>query len=304
MNIYNLYISFSKSDHDIFKKILTEISKNVSSNNLLIIHLDVSRNQKIPEATVYKFESSIFKVPKNNISSVDELLSLFQIFSEWKKKYSKNIFIYSGHSDGIIISHHRLYIMNLQDLSTLVFSINGKKVDLFIADTCLLGSLNAMYQLRTCTKYVLASPSYCDYLSFLQTRSLFKYCRSTITYSKKLINEMIRMYKKCFEDTSFMIHFCLYSMNKYLDKLIDVVNQNKQIIKVDKNDQCAINKKDYYYTDLKCKMNKNDVNISELLSKIILVNKSFDVGNNKDSDLILIIEKPYDHFTYHDPFLI
>jgi hypothetical protein len=304
MNIYNLYISFSKSDHDVFKNILTQISKNVSSNNLLIIQVDVSRKHKIPRATVYKFESDILEVYEQNIRSVRELLDLFQIFSEWKKSYTKNVFIYSGHSDGIIISYQRTYIMNLQDLSTLVLSINGKKFDLFIADTCLLGSLNALYQLRICTKYVLASPSYCDYLSFLQTKSVFKFHRSIVTYSKNLINEMIRMYKKCFQDKSFMIHFCLYSMNKYLDKLIDVVKQNMLSIQVDKKDRCAINKKDYYYTDLNCKMNTYHIDISELLSNIILINKSFDVGNNQDSDLILIIEKPYDHFSYHDPFLV
>jgi hypothetical protein len=229
---------------------------------------------------------------------------LFQTHSIWNKEYNQNIFIYSGHSDGIIISHHRMYVMNLVDLSILIQSIKGKKFDLFIADTCLLGSINALEKLRSCTKYVLASPSYCDYLSFLQTRSLYQSNASMLKYIKNIVKEMITMYSKVFSEKSFMIHFCLYHLNSSLNKLIQVVQDNKKFFKIDKKDICAINGKDYYYTDLICTLGKNNIDVSDLMEKIIIHNDYLDVGNNRYCDLILILEKPYDHFSYQDPFLI
>jgi hypothetical protein len=194
--------------------------------------------------------------------------------------------------------------MNLQDLATLIISITGKKLDLFIADSCLLGSINALDILRSSTKYVLASPSYCDYLSFLETKSLFRPKATIVEYSKRLIKEIIKLYRTQFQDKSFMIHFCLYAMNKHLAKLIQKIKENKNLLEIDKKDICAINQKDYYYADLLCTLSKHKIDISNLIHHIIIYNDYFDIGQNRYSDLILILEKPYDHFTYQDPFLI
>lgn len=229
MNIYNLYISFSNQDYKVFQNILQKVNQNIGINNLLIVHLDLSKRNKV---RILKFENQQVQESFDQVQSVQELVSLFQ--TKWNREYKKNIFIYSGHSDGIIISHHRMYVMNLADLSILIQSIRGKIFDLFIADTCLLGSINALDKLRSCTKYVLASPSYCDYLSFLEAKYLYQSNASILKYVKNLVKEMILMYSKVFSEKSFMIHFCLYHLNSSLDKLIQVVQDNKKLFQIEK----------------------------------------------------------------------
>lgn len=299
MNIYSLYISFSKQDVQVFKNIFQKVCQNIGMNNLLIFHLDLSKRNKL---TIFKFEYAMIHDSNYKIKSVRELVSLYQTLSKWKKEYKKNIFIYSGHFDGILIAHHRMYVMSLDDLSILIQSIKGKKMDLFVADTCLLGSINALEKLRSCTKYVLASPSYNDYLSFLETKSFYQSSFSIVQFAENLVKEMLKMYTKVFTEKSFMIHFCLYHLNPYLNQLIELVQDNKHLFQTDKKDICAMNGKDYYYTDLKCTLFKNNMDVSKLIQKIIIHNDYFDIGQNRYCDLILILDKPYDHFTYQDPF--
>lgn len=83
----------------------------------------------------------------------------------------RNIFIYAGHANSYYLrlssqgdsgeSHNTFNtFIKLNELSETLESIFKNKLDLLVFDTCLLGSLESIYQFRNCAKYIVASEGY------------------------------------------------------------------------------------------------------------------------------------------------
>jgi len=262
MNIYSLYVTRSKEEREYFYKLVQHVN-NITSF-VKIVHLDFKYNDvyenmkysnKLINAFVYTFgkEKTLEKV---SIYNLEDLKKLF------KKNVSgkKNIFVYSGHSDGINLVKNKIRILRIQDFCEIVSNtLNGEKADLIIYDCCLCGNINSLSINRFYTKYVIAATSYWSYMSVLMTNVIYQNYNNFEDYCKGIVDQTIKLENT--DTNTYHTSFVIYSMNKYLDLLIQFVLTNKELIDKKKNN--VIN--NYYYKSLEC-------NFKELpfLNKIII----------------------------------
>ena len=96
-----------------------------------------------------------------------------------------------------------------------------------------------------------------------------------------------------------MVNIVLYEMNSYINKMINIIMKYKNQFEYD---LCSMSKKDYYYVDILCGLNRIDSNekdkVKNYLDKIIKYKKQYDIGNNLDSKLLIILREPYLHLEY------
>jgi len=263
MDIYSLYVTRSKDERAYFYKLLKHIALQFSF--IKIVHLDfkynsvyhnMKYNDKLIKAVVYTFNKGNLDKTFVDIYNLEDLKKLF------KKNpgFNKNLFVYSGHSNGLYLIKHNIRILRIQDFCEIInFTLNGEKADLLIYDCCLCGNINCLSISYHFAKYVIASSSYWSYMSVLMTNSIYLDNTNVIDYSKDIINEFISLEKK--DPKSYFTNIVLYSMNEYLLQFINLVLQNHKIYLNKKN-----NVIDYsYYKSLDCIFKKND-----LLRKIVI----------------------------------
>jgi hypothetical protein len=310
INIYDLYISFNKNDMKIFNMIMNKILKYQKGNNIMIIHIMFNKSDRIYNIKNYKkklnceihhlYDNNYFT---NNIE-IDSIEDIIRIFKK-NNKPGKNVFMYSGHSDGLLFVNKHIYFISLKEFGYIIKKVLGKKCDLIIGDACLMGNISALNIFKDYTKYMLASPTYYNYESMLEMKKLYKLPNKKdeekliITYIKKLMNEYITVEKNKFKAKNFMAHVVLYEMNDNIDKLTNLLLKYKNKFKYH---NCAIYKKDFYYLDIICELkDKVPEKVEEAekyINNIVKYNKYYDIGNNIYGKLIMILRKPYIKFDY------
>jgi hypothetical protein len=272
LNIYNLYITRSKPELEYFKKLVHFLSYvELKETHLQVVHLDFKSKDSIPNikynltkmiATVYTFSSAERTVYQTVIYNLDNLISLY------KHRSGPNVFIYTGHSDGMYLVKKKVRILRIEDFCELTFKVNkGVKADLMIFDCCLCGNIGALYLCYNFTNYVIGSTSYQSYLSLLHTHCAYRFNGNIVNYAKEIIKELGNKEKS--DDQAYDSNFSLYSMNEHLLKLIDLVLQFKN--RFDYRKSFVI---DYsYYKDIECLFKELAMDINGLLDKIVVFNR-------------------------------
>jgi hypothetical protein len=311
MNIFGLYISFSQSEKKSFEKTLQKVIEYQNGNHIVIIHFVFDHDDKIDHIrnVSKKIPCELILIKDNNcirldtyIHSIKDIIGLYKVLNS--SNHFPNIFIYSGHSDGLILGHKRIYFLSMDDFAEIIMGVLHKKCDLVWCDTCLSGNISSLNSLKDVTRYFIASPMYYNYDSVLELKNLYRYPdqkRNTrmISYGKRIINEYMKIQRKKFTSTNFMVNIVFYEMNRYVSKLIDIILQNKN--KIEYN-ICSISKSDYYYIDILCSLKQLDFKlynkVKKYLDQIIVYKKQLDLGNNLDSKLLIILREPYLYFDY------
>jgi hypothetical protein len=279
-------------------------------NNIMVIHIIFKKSDKIYNIKNYKkrlncevinfYDNKYFR-DNIEIGSIEDIIKIF------KKNNGpgKNVFMYSGHSDGLLFVHKHIYFLSLKEFGYIIRKVLGKKCDLIIGDACLIGNISALNIFKDYTKYMLASPTYYNYESMLEMKRLYKLPNKKdeekimITYCKKLMDEYIKVEKNKFKAKDFMAHTVLYEMNNNIDKLTNLLLKYKNKFEYH---TCAIYKKDFYYVDIICEL-KDKVpekleEAEKYINNIVKYNKYYDIGGNLYGKLIMILRKPYLKFDY------
>ena len=326
--IYSLYITSSRLERLDFYKI------DVTLPGIVIVHLDfkydaVYKNMKFSSklmvANVY-FNGNVHKV---NIYNLKDLIA---IFSAIPKDNYRNVFIYSGHSNGMYLSRRKIRILRIEDFCEIVNSVlGGKKADLIIFDACLCGNISCLSICYNYTKYVIADTSYGSYESVLFTKSLYNLLPVKLTgpvakltgpvakltgpvdnqlieYSKRIIKEFI--FIESHQSDTYHTNICLYEMNKHLLSLIKLTLQYKDTFY---NKRCFVIEYNYY-KDLECCFEGTSV-IKKLLKQFVIyaryhrtVSHNRHVSKKKNisvqSKLLILTKRPIkDIPTIGDTFL-
>lgn len=310
INIYDLYISFCKNDIKIFEKIIKKVIEYHNGNPIIIIHFIFNKDDKIYNIKTLKEDipCEIILIQDNQYSRthlyIRDLTDIVTIFLQLQSEKGKNVFIYSGHSDGLILGYKHIYFISMDDFSEIILGVLGKKCDLVWGDACLMGNISSLHSLKNATKYLIASPMYYNYDSVLELKNLYRYREddSMFDYSKRMIDEYMRNQRKKFIYKYFMVNIVLYEMNLYVSKLVNIIMKHKDRFEYD---LCSMSKRDYYYLDILCALkqidSKDKKKVKNYLDKIILYKKQYDIGNNLDSKLLIILREPYSHLEYDNP---
>jgi hypothetical protein len=147
---------------------------------------------------------------------------------------------------------------------------------------------------------------YYNYESVFELKNLYRYPNQKgsyknkmISYGKKIINEYMKIQKEKFTSKDFMVNIVFYQMNQYVSKLVDIVLKHKDQFEYH---PCSMSKSDYYYTDILCSMKQLDSKLhrkaKKYLDRIICDKKQYDIGNNLDSKLLIILKEPYSYWNY------
>jgi len=315
MNIYDLYITRCKSELDYFYKLVHFLSYiELNDTFLQLVHLDFRYNSVVPNiklnnseifAHVYTFSKNEKKVYKTVIYNLNDLANLYFY------RTGTNVFIYSGHSDGMYLVKRKVRLLRIEDFCELVYRVNNsQKADLIIFDCCLCGNIGTLYLCYNYTKYVLASTSYQSYLSILQTHNLYK-SMDILNYCKGIIKEMGSLEKV--DPEAYDSNFSVYQMNEYVLEFIQLVLAYKSQFNYQKSYVI-----DYsYYKDLECSFKDIGINVTPLLNKFVLFNryphincKNHKLAKKKDysipSKLMIVLKRPIhtDVETKADIFLL
>jgi len=302
MNIYDLYITRSKPELEYFYR-LVHFLQYIELNNtvLQLVHLDFKSKEVVPNI---RFNNTEMIARKFTFSKDSRIMETFVIhnLNDLSKLYNyrsgTNVFVYTGHSDGMYLVKKKVRLLRIEDFCELVNIVNkGQKADLMVFDCCLCGNINTLYTCYPYTKYVLASTSYQSYLSILQTHNTYKNSDSILDYSKNIIKEIGSLEKV--DNEAYDTNYSVYEMNKYLLEFIELVKTYK--------DQFNYRKSyvvDYsYYKDLECSFEEIGINVSPLLNKFVLFNryphkqcKNRKLNKKKDysipSKLMIVLKRP------------
>ena len=315
LNIYDLYITRSKVELDYFYRLLHFLQfVELGTSYVQIVHLDFRNDEVVPNirftntemiARVYTFSKENKTLKTQIIYNLGDLINLYEYRS------GTNVFVYTGHSDGMYLVKKKVRILRIEDFCELVYNVNkGKKADLIAFDCCLCGNIGTLYVCYPFTNYVLASTSYQSYLSILETHNVYKN-NDIPLYVKSIIKEIGSLEKV--EQNAYDSNFSLYSMNDSLLELVNLILQFKNQFNY---------KKSYVidsaqYKDLECSFKELNINITPLLNKIVVFNRypNKTCGNRKlskkkdysiPSKLMIILKRPIrtDLHTKADIFLL
>jgi hypothetical protein len=300
--IYSLYITRSRLERRDFYKIDT------THRGIIIVHLDFKYNDKYRNIRVYGNKLIIANVYYNNICrqfDVYNLQDLINIYSSVPIG-DTNVFVYSGHSDGMYLAKNQIRILRIEDYCEMIHRVIGKKADLIIFDACLCGNIGCLNICKDYSKYVIADTSYGSYETVLYTDALYSRNNNFVDYCKNIINDFI--YLEIRDADTYDTNICLYSMNDSLDKLVNLVLTHD----FNKKKCFAI---DYrYYKDIECCFNYSRV-ISNLLNRFVLFSryhtvkpKNHPVSKHSNSSipskLLILLHRPKrDLSTKSDIFL-
>jgi hypothetical protein len=274
-----------------------------NDNNIKIVHIrfnindtidNIKYNKKILDSEIITIKNGKLFIEQTQIRSLKDIIKIFKK----NNLSSRNVFIYSGHSDGLFLIHRKIHLLSLKDYMYIIKNVLGNnKADLIYGDACLMGNIGALYIVKKYTKYFIGSPSYYDYQSVLSMEHLYKFpdegYNRLVNYGKSIIDEYIYKLEKSFKYKSFVLNLALYEMNEDLQEFINIVKVYRKDFPYNK---CAINKVDYYYVDIACafqKMKYNDMDfINRKMNNFIKYHRYHDVGNNLISKLMIILKNP------------
>lgn len=293
LNIFSLYITRSKDEREYFIDLLRFMKR--FSKKYIIILIDFNWNDVVTNIkfTNYHMVANVYTESNEFVKDIYNFEDLVKLF-EWKDNGLPNAFVYSGHSNGVLLMKHNIRILRIEDFCELCHRTLKKKADVIIFDCCLCGNLSVLNICYNYTNYVIASTGYWSSLSILHTQSIYKPFNEITSLLKESIKEFIKI-----EETTkntYTTNVVMYKMNKYILDLIDIVKQHK----FEKDGNYIIEKK--YYKDLWCSL-KETTDINYLLDKFIVF-KRFEVKrcHNKPkgyksnyswpSDLSIILKNP------------
>ena len=296
MNIYSLYVTRSREEREYFFKILKSIKNNVQIVHLDFKYTDSVFNMKFYKQSInavkYTFKNKILTKKTTVIYDFDDLVRLYN------RLPGKNVFIYSGHSDGMYLVKHNIRLLRIEDFGDLIFKVLGKKTDLIIFDCCLCGNIGCLSICKDYTDYVIASTSYWSYLSVLETPSLYSETSDTLLLAKNVVNELIQIEENT--KNAYNTDFCLYEMNDSLNNLIDLVLKYKDSFNLKKS---YVMEKSYY-KDIECEFKENfNIDISSILKRFIRFQRfpikkcrdtpvSKNANKSAPSSIIIILKRP------------
>ena len=250
-NIYSIFVTTSRSEYMYFIK---NILKCLPETNYKLIHLHYNSNRtdkKLLHFTVY---------PRQAIKI--DIVSIFKTLPP----SDKNVFVYSGHSDGINMNR----VFRIDDFCEIISkTLDNRKADLVIFDSCLMGSIQCLYMCRHVAKYVMASPTYYDYASVLETKSIWK----PIVNGCRIIDEYCKLV-----NSKVFTNIVMYKMNTNLDKYISLLLKNLPTMKLV---SCLPNYS--YYKDVS---NRSFVKYQGLCNP----------GSNRITSLIIVLKKPLKNY--------
>jgi len=269
MNVYDLYITRSTHELKYFDKILHLLNFS-EPHYVQIVHLDFPSKAVVPNikfyntkmiASVYTFSKSEKTKKQFIIYNLEDLIKLYTF------RPGPNVFVYSGHSDGMYLVKKKVRILRIEDFCELVFRVNNsQKAELIIFDCCLCGNINVLYVCYPFTKYVLSSTSYQSYLSMMETQSLYK-PKSILNYCKGIIKEMRSLEKT--DNEAYDSYLSLYEMN---DSLLEFINLTLRF-----KDQFDYSKSyvidSSQYKDLECAFKDIGMNVTSLMDKFVIFNR-------------------------------
>lgn len=305
-NIYNLFMTFSKPDREYYYKIFRDVTFNNKESNLCMIHIPFDHNDKIDNieyekkgrhVDIFYINSEQFIHENTTIKNLDDIAKIF------KKNniFEHNVFVYSGHSDGLFFNHRNVLYMTINNYCDVIKkTIGSKPSDFLILDACLLGNLNLLNICNGFTKYIISAPSYYDMASIMSTPQIYMTnLGGNIEYGKKVINGYVKMLEKTFTIKKFPVNMVLYDLtnNSRLNAISKFITEHKYEIK---HTCCSLNKNDRYHVDaikaiklLDKKYEKEGAKIIKKINNLVLYQK---IINNNDenmiSKLLIIMKKP------------
>ena len=312
VNIYNLYITRNKLELEYFHRLVHFLSfVNLNDTVVQLVHLNFKSNDIVPNiklnntkmrADVYNFGSDV-KMVSVIIYNLDDLIKLYKPLS------GVNVFIYTGHSDGVYLIKQKVRLLRIEDFCELVYRVS-KKADLMIFDCCLCANISCLYICYPFTKYLMAATSYQSYLSVLETHNLYKFKGDIASYTKIVIKEFGNLEK--IDNKAYDSDFSLYQMNEYLLEFIQLVLKYKD--QFDENKSFVIDSAKY--KDLECCFSDLGIDVKPLINKFVIVNRyhklkcaNLKLSKKKDysipSSLMIILKRPvkYSLQTRGDIFL-
>ena len=289
MNIYNLYVTRSRDERNYFYKTIEFIKKTTLKQiRVVIIHLDFKWDETVLNmkefnqrmlANVYVFENNKLDTHKVIINNLNDLIGCFRSFEQIIS--NKNMFMYSGHSDGLYFRNKHINILRIEDFCEIIKGVLNKKADIVIFDCCLCGNINCLSICRNYCNYVIASTSYWSYMSVLDTHSIYLDNDNTPEYCKNIVKEMINL--EHIEKGVFITDYALYEMNGYLDNFI-----NKVLFYKDHFDLKSSYVLDYaYYKDIECEFRELNIHIDTsgfILFQRLPVKKCHSKKNKKNAN--------------------
>ena len=316
VNLYVLCVTRSKDELEYFHKVVHFLHfVELYNDTVQIVHLHFNHNDNVPNirthntlmiANVYTITNSD-KVKKSVIIyNLDNLIDLYKYIP------GRNVYLYSGHSDGMYLIKKKIRLLRVEDFCELVYQVNQKqKADLIVFDCCLCGNINVMYICYPFTKYVLASTSYQSYLSLLHTHSIYKNEPSIENYCKNIIKE-IGTIEKGIRD-AYNTDFSVYIMNESVLECAKLVLMYKDQFNYSKS--YVIDSA--YYKDIECCFEELGIDISSVVNKFVIINRfhkkncrnrkiSIKKNESNPSKCMVVLKRPIktDVHTKADIFLL
>ena len=296
INIHNIYMTYDDDERIVFYNIFTDMLKYNSNNNITVIHFRFNKTDIVDniEYIDNPLDAEIITIKGNKLmikqTKIKSLQNIIDIYKE-NTTYDRNVFVYSGHSDGLYLIHKKIFLLSLKNFTEIIKKSIGKKADLIIGDACLLGNISSLNTCKDAAKYMISSPGYYGYTSMLSMKSLYKFPghgkHKLIRYGEKLIDEYI-------DNIKVSANIILYKLHN--QDLLDIINVMKQYKDKLRHYVCAINKQDYYYIDVECGLidigYQDFVSFQNKLDNIVKYHRYKRINESKISRLLIILKKP------------
>ena len=308
LNIHSLYVTRSKDERDYFYDLL-KFMIAVCKGYTKIVHLsfnwddvysNLKYNDKMITAEIYTFGKEMIV---EKIYTFEDLVHLFTFTDNG----NPNLFMYSGHSNGILLMKHNIRILKIEDFGELSYRTLGKKADVVVFDCCLCGNISVLNIMLKYSKYLISSSSYWSNLSLLYTKMLYQEYTDFVPFLIKCILEFIEMEKNT--KNTFTTDIILYHLNDSVKELIHLVKGYLRFFH--KSTSYVIDKA--YYKDLLCVFKDIGINIQGLLDSFILFKrfqqkkchshlKSKNADSSWPSQLSIILKNPVKGYLSNDFF--
>lgn len=300
VNIYNVCVTRSKNELEYFHKVVhflmfMEFRPGVT---LQIIHFDFKSSDHIKNITVNTepLSVSVYTVDKVYQTYVTNLSNVVGLFTP-PKNNAPNVWIYSGHSDGIYLARNNIRLFRIEDFCQICSNVIQKPADLMIFDCCLCANINCLYVCYDYTKFVMAASSYQSYLSVMHTHSLYRFNGDTIKYCRQITKEMSSFEKV--DTKAYDSNFNIYRITPAVLQLAQLTVKYRKQFK--KQHSFVIDFASY--KDLECCFRELGININNLLddfcvhtryTKTHCVNRKQSRNKNSPipSKLMVVLKRP------------
>jgi len=267
VNIYNLCITRSKPELDYFYKVVhflkfMEFKPGVT---LQIVHFDFKSRDRVKNITVntqplYVTVYTMDRVYQVYVKTLKDIVNLFTP----PKNNSPNVWIYTGHSDGIYLARNNIRLFRIEDFCQICSSVIQKPADLMIFDCCLCANINCLYTCYNYTKIVMAASSYQSYLSVIHTQSLYRFNGDILKYCRQITREMSSFEKV--DSLAYDSNFNIYRMTPIVLQLAQMTISYRKQFKKRKSFVVEFTT----YKDLECCFRELGIDINRLLDDICI----------------------------------